>query len=182
MISIITIFGSFILALLLFTLIDFSNFKWVHLNLRRPSNKFIKGLSTSKIEFTLSTTNKRFLQYYYGFNLSSLKDLETEISIKRTRYTENNQFSNYLSNLLTLFSLLIAVFAITSSLYPADNVPDMVFFTMIFIVIILGYFIADLTIKTFNANLMDRHLFAIRRTIDKKEAFIKKDRRPRNIK
>jgi cytochrome c biogenesis protein CcdA len=82
---------------------------------------------------------------------------------------ENNQLSSYFISLVTVFSLVIAAFATISSIINSDQTIYLVIFTGILVVTLAAYFMADLTTKTYNANLMERHLIVIRIVIQEKE-------------
>lgn len=162
-------FGPPIIIFLIFTLIDLSNFKWVHLKLRRPSKKFVKGIPLTHEEYELSKINSDFFKYYHQYKLESLRNFEKEILLKSPRYVENNQLSSYFISLVTVFSLVIAAFATISSIINSDQTIYLVIFTGILVVTLAAYFMADLTTKTYNANLMERHLIVIRIVIQEKE-------------
>ncbi|MCM3172967.1 hypothetical protein [Paenibacillus sp. MER 99-2] len=157
-----------VIVFLFFMLVDISNFKWVHLNLRRPSRRFLKGLSFTP-EYKLSDVNSDFFRYYREYNLESLQDLEKEITLKSPRYVENNQMTNYILSLVTIFGLTIAAYATISNSLKFDQNVVVTATTSIIVIGLAAYFMAELAIKTFNVNLMDRHLIVIRIVIKEKE-------------
>lgn len=139
-------FGPPIAAFLFFILMDISNFKWVHLKLRRPSRMFVKGKAFTHEEYELSKTNSDFFRYYRQHSLESLQNLEKEIAIKSPRYVENSQLSKYLISIVTIFGLTIASYATVSSFTNSDQTITLAFFTSILVTVLIAYFIADLAI------------------------------------
>lgn len=163
-----------IIVFLFFILVDISNFKWVHLKLRRPSRRFLKGIPFTP-EYELSEVNSDFFRYYRQYNLESLQNLEKEITLKSPRYVENNQMSNYILSLVTIFGLTIASYAIISNSIKFDQNVVVAVTTSSIVVGVAAYFMADLAIKTLNVNLMDRHLIVIRIVIQEKEKELQRE-------
>ncbi|SEO11539.1 hypothetical protein [Paenibacillus sp. OK076] len=171
-IGIFVILGAFTFFLGLTILVDFENFKWVYQKLRKPLKEFKTNAENQDNNGVLTGLSIKYLDLYNGYSVDHLKDLETELSMKRIKYTENLQFSSYLGSMLALLAVLIAVFTVASEYYPMETLIIFVFYSLLLLAIVTAYMMGDLTTRLFNGNLIEKHLFTVQKVIIEKEKSI----------
>lgn len=173
-----------LIALAVFVLLEIPNFNWVNLELKRPIKKYNTDKPVAfKRNYGLTSENNKLYVYYKDLALETLKNLDMEISIKRTKYAASyNQLLSYLTSLVGILGLVIAGFAMISNETSITDRFSMITMVMLIVIPIVAVFFLDLTIKTFILNPMDLHLTVIQKVITQREAKILKIRRPKFIK
>lgn len=167
--------------LIILALVEFPNLRWVNSELKKPIKKFTKTKEMPDRNYELTLDNEKFYKYYEGLSLETLRNLDREIFMKRTKYVFYSQLTTYITSLLSTMGLIIAGFAMISNDTPVTDRLSILYMVLIFAIPLVILFFLDLTYKIWIVNPMDQHLTAIQKVIIEKESRTSIRRRPRFI-
>ncbi|OAB33866.1 hypothetical protein [Paenibacillus glacialis] len=160
----------------------FSRLFWVRKMLTKPYKIYKQSpVPSSPVlnkAYQLSEESRSSLEYYVvEFDKRSLSDLVFEIRLKSQFQNGHAHLVNYLTvNIIPLFSLLIASFALFANMVPPNQLVGVLGFTIIIIVAIVLVVLLDYTDKVFVQEPINKHLIVIEKALS-----IKNNEQPQSL-
>ncbi|MDR9857316.1 hypothetical protein RJP21_27345 [Paenibacillus sp. VCA1] len=160
----------------------FSRISWVRNELKKPYKRFKKTYTPPSAfqngGFQLSKSTQSLLDYYaINFEKSELLDLVFEIRLKSQVQNESKHLVNYMTVMVSLFSLLIASLALFANSLPTKLLIPILVFTIILMTAIIIVVFFDFCSKLYVQEPMSKHLIAIEKALslidEKKQEVIK---------
>ncbi|BFH60733.1 hypothetical protein [Paenibacillus azoreducens] len=148
----------------------YSRVFWIKKVLNKPYKKFKEVYIQSPTQnggFQLSRDSQALLDYYLtNFIRAELSDLAFEIRLKSQVQTESNHLVNYVTmGLVPLFSILIACFALFSSILPSGVLVSIFAVTILLVFAIAIIVLFDFASKLYVQEPMNKHLLAIEKVL-----------------